>query len=146
MTNALEVLNGVIANLATTIGELHAEISYASLPSAVRIRKIHLEQLFQNLISNALKYRSSQPSQIRVAAYVKDDEWIFSVADNGIGIAREYQERIFGIFKRLHTADQYPGTGIGLAICKRIVERYHGRIWIESEPGHGATFFFAIPV
>jgi PAS domain S-box-containing protein len=144
-TSASEVLESVIANLSTTIAELHAEISHAALPD-VRIRRIHLEQLFQNLISNALKYRSNQPPQIHVAAHVQEESWLFSVTDNGIGIPSEYQERIFGIFKRLHTADQYPGTGIGLAICKRIVERYHGRIWVESQPGHGATFFFTLPV
>jgi PAS domain S-box-containing protein len=144
-TSASEVLEGVLANLSATIAELHAQVSHASLPD-VRIRRIHLEQLFQNLISNALKYRSNQPPQIHVTAHVKDKSWLFSVTDNGIGIPPEYQERIFGIFKRLHTAHQYPGTGIGVAICKRIVERYHGRIWVESRPGDGATFFFTVPL
>ncbi len=145
-TSASEALERVMTSFSNTFAELHADIGHGSLPADVRIRRIHLEQLFQNLISNALKYRSNQPPQIHLAAHVKDGNWLFSVADNGIGIPPEHQERIFGIFKRLHTADQYPGTGMGLAICKRIVERYHGRIWVESQSGHGSTFFFTLPV
>jgi signal transduction histidine kinase len=145
-TNASDVLENVMANLITTGTEPQAKITHKSLPLDVRIGRIHLEQLLQNLIGNALKYRSNQPPEIHIAAHVKDEHWLFSVADNGIGILPEHQERIFGIFKRLHTADQYPGTGMGLAICKRIVERYHGRIWVESRPGHGSTFFFTVPV
>jgi len=143
-TNATEALEAALANLASTIAELGADIVYHPLPD-VRIARIHLEQLFQNLIGNALKYRSDVPPKIQVAARRQEHHWVFSIADNGIGIKPEYQERIFGIFKRLHTATKYPGTGIGLAICKRIVERYHGRIWVESEPGRGSTFFFTLP-
>jgi signal transduction histidine kinase len=144
--NAADVLKDLITNLVTTRAEPQAEITHESLPLDVRIDRIHLELLLQNLITNALKYRSHQPPHIHIAAQVKDEHWLFSVADNGIGILPEHQERIFGIFKRLHTTDQYPGTGMGLAICKRIVERYHGRIWVESRPGHGSTFFFTVPV
>lgn len=143
--SASEALENAIANVSSTIAELHAEIIHDPLPD-VPIRKIHLEQLFQNLLSNALKYRSDKPPLVHISAQMKDGKWLFSVNDNGIGIEPQYQERIFGIFKRLHTAERYPGTGIGLAICKRIVERYHGRIWVESELGHGATFFFTLPV
>jgi signal transduction histidine kinase len=145
-TDAAEVLKSVLASFSSTITELGAQITFSSLPSEVPIHRIHLEQIFQNLISNALKYRSNQPPRIHIAAQTLGEDWLFSVADNGIGIPPEYQERIFGIFKRLHTADQYPGTGIGLAICKRIVERYHGRIWVESTPGNGATFHFTVPI
>jgi light-regulated signal transduction histidine kinase (bacteriophytochrome) len=110
------------------------------------MRSVHLQQIFQNLIGNAIKYRSAEPPRIHISAQEKGKTWVFSVQDNGIGIDSAYKERIFGIFKRLHTADKYSGTGIGLAICKRIVERYQGRIWVESEPAAGATFFFTIPV
>jgi signal transduction histidine kinase len=144
-TEASEVLKNVLNSFSSTITELGAEITFSSLPSHLNIRRIHLEQLFQNLISNALKYRSNQPPRINITAQITQEGWLFSVADNGIGIPPEYQERIFGIFKRLHTADQYSGTGIGLAICKRIVERYHGRIWVESGPGKGSTFHFNLP-
>ena len=106
---------------------------------------MHLQQLLQNLIGNALKYRSEKQPLVRVAAEKKDGQWLFSVSDNGIGISPEYHERIFGLFKRLHSGDQYLGTGIGLAICKRTVERYGGRIWVESEQGKGATFYFTVP-
>ena len=96
-------------------------------------------------MSNALKYRGAEYPQIHVSAHRHDRQWVLSVQDNGIGIDPAYTESIFGIFKRLHTVDKYPGTGMGLAICQRILERYGGRIWIESELGKGSTFFFTIP-
>lgn len=104
----------------------------------------HLIQIFQNLIGNGLKYRGEDPPRIAVSATKGDEEWIFSVTDNGIGIAPDYHEKIFIPFKRLH-GQQYPGSGVGLAICRRIVERHGGRIWVESEPGRGATFYFSVP-
>jgi light-regulated signal transduction histidine kinase (bacteriophytochrome) len=105
-----------------------------------------LEQVFQNLIGNAIRYRSSAPPRIQIAARMQGKEWIFSVKDNGIGIAPEFHEQIFGIFKRLHNQSEYPGTGMGLAICQRSIQRYGGKIWVESEPEKGSTFFFTIPV
>jgi light-regulated signal transduction histidine kinase (bacteriophytochrome) len=102
--------------------------------------------VFQNLIGNAIQYRGSEPPHIHVSAERQGERWLFSVKDNGIGIAPQYKEQVFGIFKRLHSAAQYPGTGMGLAICERIVERTGGRIWLESEAGSGSTFFFTLPV
>ena len=103
-----------------------------------------LAQLFQNLLSNALKFGGAQPPQIHISAKQADGDWVFSVRDHGIGIDPQYAERIFVIFQRLHTREEYPGTGIGLAICKKIVERHGGRIWVESERGKGATFYFTM--
>jgi light-regulated signal transduction histidine kinase (bacteriophytochrome) len=104
-------------------------------------------QLFQNLISNALKFRGTEPPRIEIGATPTDDGkfWKFSVADNGIGIETQYFERIFVIFQRLHAKQDYPGTGIGLAICKKIVERVGGHLWVESEIGRGTTFYFTLP-
>jgi light-regulated signal transduction histidine kinase (bacteriophytochrome) len=137
-------LEAALANLAQAIRESGAEVVFSDLPT-VTMREIHLQQLFQNLIGNAIKYRSEEPLCVRVGATRQDGRWLFSIKDNGIGIRPEYKETIFGIFKRLHTNDRYSGTGMGLAICQRIVERYRGRIWVESEPGKGSTFFFTIP-
>jgi signal transduction histidine kinase len=106
----------------------------------------HLQQLFQNLIGNAIKYHSAAALRIHVGAERVGDFWRFSVEDNGIGIAAEYRQQIFGIFKRLHTHQKYPGTGIGLAICQRIAERYGGKIWVESELERGSRFLFTVPV
>ena len=104
-----------------------------------------LEHVFLNLVGNALKFRGSRRPQVHVSATQRDVEWQFSVADNGIGIEPQYFDRIFVIFQRLHGREAYPGTGIGLAITKRIIERHGGRIWVESQLGHGATFFFTLP-
>lgn len=140
---ALEV---ALANLHAAIERTGASIECGSLPN-VRVHEAHLQQLFQNLIGNALKYSQKHQPRVQIRAERVDGEasWIFSVADNGIGIDPRYAEHIFGIFKRLHASSEYSGTGIGLAICRKIVERYGGRIWVESEVGKGATFFFSIP-
>jgi PAS domain S-box-containing protein len=138
------VLSELLDTLQNVIRETQATIISDPLP-AIKIPKVHLQQVFQNLILNALKYRSSTLPQVHISAKRDGASWLFVVNDNGIGIAPEYHETIFGLFQRLHSKDKYPGTGIGLAICKRIVERYGGRIWVESEIGQGATFFFTVP-
>ncbi|MDD5241079.1 MAG: ATP-binding protein [Sulfuricella sp.] len=138
------VLKDALENLRLSIEETGASVTSDPLPT-VMADTSQLTQLFQNLVSNAIKFRSDQVPQIHVSAHRQDNEWIFSVRDNGIGIAPEFFERIFVIFQRLHTREQYPGTGIGLAVCKRIVERHGGRIWVESEPAQGSTFNFALP-
>ncbi len=142
--DANETLRKVLANLKAAVEESGAAVSSEPLPS-VRVHEFQLEQLFQNLIGNAIRYRSPQPPAIEVAAEQRDGFWRFSVRDNGIGIEPQYKEQIFGMFKRLHSSADYPGTGMGLAICQRIVERAGGRIWVESEPGSGSTFLFTLP-
>jgi light-regulated signal transduction histidine kinase (bacteriophytochrome) len=104
-----------------------------------------IRQLFQNLVGNALKFRGEQPPNIYIGAKRQEGRWVFSVRDNGIGIDPQYYEKLFQVFQRLHTRKDYPGTGIGLAICKKIVERHGGTIWVESQSGQGATFYFSIP-
>jgi len=106
---------------------------------------VPLMHVFQNLVSNALKYRGDAPPLVSVLAERQPKFWRFAVRDNGIGIPKQFHEQIFGIFKRLHARNEYPGTGIGLAICQNVVERYGGRIWVESELSEGSTFFFTLP-
>jgi len=142
--NIREVIEIVKKNLSTTIEETQAEISMSSLPM-VRGDSVPLVHLFQNLLSNALKYRSERRPRIRIAATQDGDQWRFTVEDNGIGIAKEFHAQVFGIFKRLHDRAKYPGTGIGLAICQRIVEKHGGKIWVESELGRGSIFSFTLP-
>lgn len=142
--NVGEVIDTVTKNLSTLIEEAAAEISTNNLP-VICANSVPLLHLFQNLISNALKYRSEKRPRIKISASEDGDYWRFAVEDNGIGIRKEYQSQIFGIFKRLHNREEYPGTGIGLAICQKIVEQYEGRIWVESEPGCGSTFYFTLP-
>lgn len=137
-------LDAALANLRIAIRESGAVVTQTPLPM-VRGDGTQLGQLFQNLLGNAIKFRAAQAPEIVVSARRDGEEWIFSVQDNGIGIAPEFAERIFIIFQRLHERERYPGTGIGLAICKRIVERHGGRIWLENAPGRGCTFFFTLP-
>jgi PAS domain S-box-containing protein len=144
ITDSHSILGEVIRNLATVIEESKAIITNEELPM-VCADPSQLLQLFQNLLGNAIKFRGENFPLIHVSARDKGGEWVFSVRDNGIGIDGKYADRIFVIFQRLHTRQEYPGTGIGLAVCKRIVERHGGRIWFESEPGNGSTFFFTIP-
>ena len=144
--DAAEALKLSLANLSNVVQEAGADITSDPLPS-VCMHSAHLQQLFQNLIGNAIKYRSpDRRPLVHVSAERHGDAWVFAVSDNGIGIAPDYSETIFGLFKRLHTNDEYSGTGIGLAICRRIVDRYHGRIWVESELGEGSTFRFTFPI
>lgn len=143
-TNVGAALDLALANLATSITESGAVITHDPLPSLVA-DPTQMAQLFQNLIGNALKFCKERSPEIHVGAKPEAGAWTFSVRDNGIGIEPQYRERIFVIFQRLHTRTEYPGTGIGLAICQRIVERHGGRIWVESEPGKGSTFYFTIP-
>jgi light-regulated signal transduction histidine kinase (bacteriophytochrome) len=131
-------------NLAKAMEESGTIIYRDPLP-VVHGDKVQLLQLFQNLLANAIKFRGPETPQIRVSAERQGSEWVFAFRDNGIGIAPEHQERIFSVFQRLHQRSEYPGTGIGLAICKKIVERHSGRIWVESQPGQGSTFYFSIP-
>jgi light-regulated signal transduction histidine kinase (bacteriophytochrome) len=138
-------LDAVISILAGAIGEHDAVVTHGELPS-VRVLYVHLQQLFQNLVSNSLKYRNpEEPPRIHISAEQSGDRFVFSVADNGIGIDPRYAVQVFGIFKRLQTKEKYTGTGIGLAVCKKIVESYKGQIWVESEVGKGAIFRFELP-
>jgi signal transduction histidine kinase len=139
-----EALLVATTNLKSQIDKAGAEIVTGALPRLIA-NPGHLIQIFQNLIGNSLKYRGTDPPRIAVAAAASQNDWIFSVKDNGIGISSDYHEKIFVPFKRLH-GRQYPGSGVGLAICRRIVERLGGQIWVESELGHGSTFYFSVPI
>jgi PAS domain S-box-containing protein len=143
-TDCEVVLHEALANLMVAISESGAVVTRDAMPT-VSGDATQLTQLFQNLIGNALKFRGERPPRIHIGAARKDGEWRFSVADNGIGMEPQYFERVFLVFQRLHTRKEYQGTGIGLAICKKVVERHGGRIWAESELGQGATFCFTIP-
>ena len=136
-------LSRALASLSLSIEETSAEITNDPLPRVIGDEN-RLYEVFQNLIGNAIKFRGSAPAQIHIGARREGGEWTISVADHGIGIAPEYQQRIFAMFQRLHGREEYPGTGIGLAICKRIVERLGGRIWVDSQAGQGATFCFTL--
>ncbi len=133
-----------VANLKLAVEESGAAVTFDPLP-VVRANPGQVIRLLQNLIGNAIKYHGDGEPAIHVSAKRDDDEWVFSVADNGIGIDAQYYERIFQIFQRLHKGDEYPGTGIGLAVCKRIIDRHGGRIWVESKAGKGSVFHFTIP-
>jgi len=139
------VLNYVMTNLQVLIKERSAKVTHDTLPT-IMADEFQLIQLLQNLISNAIKFCDKESPRIHISAEKKTEEWLFSVRDNGIGIDSQHVERIFQIFQRLHGRDEYPGTGIGLAVCKRIVERHGGRIWVDSEQSKGSKFYFTIPV
>jgi light-regulated signal transduction histidine kinase (bacteriophytochrome) len=143
-TDCSLILNKVISNLQSAIEESGAKVTNTILPT-VMSDAMQLSSLFQNLVGNAIKFRGAEAPKIHISAKRKGDEWLFSVRDNGIGIDQKFTDSIFAVFQRLHSSDEYPGTGIGLAICKKIVERHGGRIWFESQPGKGATFYFTIP-
>jgi light-regulated signal transduction histidine kinase (bacteriophytochrome) len=143
-TDCNAVLDEALSNLRLSIEDSSAKVTRNGMPS-VLADKTQLVELFQNLIGNAIKYHNQRAPEVHVEAHVNNGEWIFSVRDNGIGIKPNDLENIFDMFQRLHPRDVYPGTGIGLAICKRIVERLGGRIWAESQPGMGSTFYFTIP-
>jgi hypothetical protein len=137
------VLDRVVRSYKVAIEESGAVITREALP-VVQADEVQLAQLFQNLIGNAIKFRGKEPPQIQVSAERSGGRWKISVRDNGIGIAPEHGERIFVIFQRLHTKTQYPGTGIGLAMCKKIAERHGGRIWVEPSPEGGSIFYFTL--
>ncbi len=143
-SNCSDILHQVCDSLKVAIDESGATVTYNSLPE-VMADTTQLTQLFQNLIGNAIKFRSEASPKIHITAERKDDAWLFSVRDNGIGIEPQYAERIFDIFQRLHSQRDYAGTGIGLAICRKIVERHSGKIWMEPELDQGTRFYFTLP-
>jgi light-regulated signal transduction histidine kinase (bacteriophytochrome) len=139
------LLEEMLSNLRIALEESRAVVTHDPLPTVMADGR-QLGQLFQNLIGNAIKFRGEEPPIVHVSAERRMDEWLFSVRDNGLGVDPQYAERIFVIFQRLHNREEYPGTGIGLAICKKIVERHGGRIWVESQVDQGATFHFTLPI
>ncbi len=143
--DAGEPLAWALSNLETAISEARGEVTRDPMP-IVRADPTQLGQLFQNLLANAVKFRGGRPLRVHVGAERRPREWVFSVRDNGIGIDLQYQGRIFEIFQRIHPGDELDGTGIGLAICKQIVDRHGGRLWVESVQGSGATFYFTLPL
>ncbi len=142
--SASKALEYALGNLEMSISQSGGKVTSKQLPTVMG-DGVQLTQLFQNLIGNAIKFHSEKPAQVEIAADDAGMSWQFSIKDNGIGIDMKYADRIFTIFQRLHERSKYKGTGIGLAIAKRIVERHHGQIWFESEPGKGTTFFFTLP-
>jgi light-regulated signal transduction histidine kinase (bacteriophytochrome) len=139
-----QIFSQTLKNMEIRIAETRAKITHNTLPQ-VTGDPVQLAQLTQNLFSNALKFQKSEIPEIDFSAKETENEWVFTCKDNGIGIDPKYFDRIFVIFQRLHHRDEYSGTGIGLAICKRIVGRHGGRLWVESQPGQGTTFFFTLP-
>jgi light-regulated signal transduction histidine kinase (bacteriophytochrome) len=144
-TPCQKALDSALANLQTSLAESGARVTQDGLPT-VTAEPTQLTQLFQNLIGNAVKFRPDGVAPaIHVGCRREGDRWLLSVKDNGIGIPPEFHEKVFLIFQRLHGRDKYAGTGIGLTICKKIVEGHGGKIWIESKPGEGSTFYFTLP-
>lgn len=144
-TDCAEVLKRTLQNLQLAIEESGGTITHDQLPT-VMADGLQLSQVFQNLIANGLKFRADRPPHVHISAQRRETDWLFSVADNGIGIDPQYFDRIFIIFQRLHGPKDYTGSGIGLSICKKIVERHGGKIWVDSEYGKGSTFYFTIPI
>lgn len=143
-TDFHQIFDDAVGSLQEVIRQSGAKVTRDELPTVMGDR-IQLAQVMQNLIDNGIKYRSKEPPRIHVSARRQGNEWVLSVQDNGIGMAKKHQYRIFEIFRRLHSQQAYPGTGIGLAICRRVVQRHDGRIWVESEPGKGSIFYFTLP-
>ncbi|MGE5616987.1 MAG: PAS domain S-box protein [Bacillota bacterium] len=143
-TDSGAALQKALVNLRAAQEASGATVTHGDMPTIVADGQ-QLTQLFQNLVGNAMKFRGEEPPRIHVACEERDEVWVFAVRDNGIGLDPQYSERIFMMFQRLHTKAEYPGTGIGLAICKKIVDRHGGRIWVQSQPGKGCTFGFSIP-
>ena len=139
-----DVINNVLRDLEASIKESKAKIKIDRLPT-VQANPREINQLFQNLISNGIKFRGKDTPCIEINAQSQQQQWLISVKDNGIGIEPQYQDKIFQIFQRLHSLEEYPGTGVGLAICQKIVERHGGSIWVESQPNRGSTFYFTLP-
>jgi light-regulated signal transduction histidine kinase (bacteriophytochrome) len=142
--NSGVALQQALENLRSGIEESSAKISHGDMPVVLADGQL-LTRVFQNLVSNAIKFRGNRQPEIRVEAMQDGKHWVFSVKDNGIGIDPEFYDKVFVIFQRLHNKNTYPGTGIGLAISKKIVEQHGGRIWVDSQPGQGSTFFFTLP-
>jgi PAS domain S-box-containing protein len=142
-TDSNLVLDEVRRNLEPMVEEKHAVVTNDALPT-VRTDRSQFAQVLQNLIANGIKFNRSEAPRVHVSAHEESGDWLFAVKDNGIGIDPAFANKLFVIFQRLHTRQEYPGSGIGLAVCKRIVERQGGRIWFESEPGKGSTFFFTV--
>jgi chemotaxis family two-component system sensor kinase Cph1 len=138
------VLTRALDNLQRTLQESGALVTHDPLPT-VKGDDTQLVQVFQNLIGNGIKFRGNMTPCMHVSAKEKTEDWVFAIQDNGIGIDPQYADRIFVIFQRLHSHAEYPGSGIGLAICKKVIENHDGRIWFESQPGKGTTFYFTIP-
>jgi light-regulated signal transduction histidine kinase (bacteriophytochrome) len=142
-TDFREVFDHAVAALERTLADAGAEVTCGELPTVLGERS-QLVRLLQNLIDNGIKYHGERTPRVHVAAVKNGGEWVFSVQDNGIGIAPKHKERIFDIFHRLHTQQAYAGTGIGLAVCRRVVHRHGGELWVESKPGEGSVFYFTI--
>ncbi|MFX0072331.1 MAG: ATP-binding protein [Candidatus Hermodarchaeota archaeon] len=143
LTNLKTIIEDAMFNLHEAIKESGAVITYDEMP-VLKVDRTQFIQLFQNLISNAIKFRREEPPVIHIGVKRLNNEWLFTIKDNGIGIESKYFDKLFNIFYRLHTKEEYPGTGIGLPICKKIVQRYGGKIWVESELSKGSTFYFTI--
>jgi light-regulated signal transduction histidine kinase (bacteriophytochrome) len=137
-------LKQAMSNLRTVVEETHAQIRSPQLPASTGDQS-QLVHVFQNLLSNAIKFRGTRPPMVTITCEPHGSQWLLGVHDNGIGIPKEFTERIFELGRRLHTREEYPGSGIGLALCRRIVERHGGRIWAESQNGEGSTFYVLLP-